>query len=81
MGRTARYLSSGRALMLLLPSEQEAMLAALGEAKVPLTQIRPNPTKQQAVTPALQALLSKDSELKVGLGERGVGSFHTSLSA
>ncbi|GIL77456.1 hypothetical protein Vretifemale_6898 [Volvox reticuliferus] len=64
VGRTARYLSSGRALLLLLPSEREAMLAALADAKVPLNQIRPNPAKQQAVTPALQALLSKDQELK-----------------
>ncbi|GLI59364.1 hypothetical protein VaNZ11_001229 [Volvox africanus] len=64
VGRTARYLSSGRALLLLLPSEREAMLAALADAKVPLNQIRPNPAKQQTVTPALQALLSKDQELK-----------------
>ncbi|EFJ48780.1 hypothetical protein VOLCADRAFT_60063 [Volvox carteri f. nagariensis] len=64
VGRTARYLSSGRALLLLLPSERDAMLAALTEAKVPLTQIKPNPAKQQSVSPALQALLSKDQELK-----------------
>ena len=32
--------------------------------QVPLTQIKPNPVKQQAVSPALQALLSKDQELK-----------------
>ncbi len=58
-------MAAGRALLLLLPSEREAMLAQLGEAKVPLKQIKPNPAKQQAVTPALQALLSKDQELKV----------------
>ncbi|KXZ41058.1 hypothetical protein GPECTOR_880g128 [Gonium pectorale] len=65
VGRTARYTSAGRALLLLLPSEREAMLRLLADAKVPLNQIRPNPSKQQAVTPALQALLSKDQELKV----------------
>ncbi|KAG2440238.1 hypothetical protein HXX76_004350 [Chlamydomonas incerta] len=64
VGRTARYMSSGRALLLLLPSERDGMLQLLADAKVPLTQIRPNPSKQQAVTPALQALLSKDQELK-----------------
>lgn len=58
-------MAAGRALLLLLPSEREAMLSQLGEAKVPLKQIKPNPAKQQAVTPALQALLSKDQELKV----------------
>ena len=95
-------MASGRALLLLLPSERDGMLKLLEDAKVraggvlnkqervciyinrrhdraprplspatplrpqvPLTQIRPNPAKQQAVTPALQALLSKDQELKV----------------
>ena len=41
------------------------MLAALEAAKVPLKAIRANPAKTQAVTPALQALVSKSSELKV----------------
>ncbi|GFR52266.1 hypothetical protein Agub_g14801, partial [Astrephomene gubernaculifera] len=65
VGRTARYTSSGRALLLLLPSEAPGMLAELKEAKVPLTgPIKPNPARQQAVSPSLQALLSKDTELK-----------------
>ena len=33
VGRTARYLASGRALLLLLPSEREGMLKMLEEAK------------------------------------------------
>ncbi len=112
VGRTARYLASGRALLLLVPSEREGMLKLLEEAKVscgatprrtarswrprlshsmapakrrslrggvrcqrfgvwlarlsqvPLSQIKPNPAKQQAVSSALQALLSKDQTLK-----------------
>ncbi|KAG2489867.1 hypothetical protein HYH03_011669 [Edaphochlamys debaryana] len=64
VGRTARYMAAGHALLMLLPSEREGALKMLSEAKVPLTQIRPNPAKQQAVSPALQALLSKDQELK-----------------
>ncbi|KAK9832102.1 hypothetical protein WJX81_007052 [Elliptochloris bilobata] len=63
-GRTARYVSGGRALLLLLPSEREGMLAALAAARVPIRQIRLNPSKAQPVTPALQALLSKNAELK-----------------
>jgi ATP-dependent RNA helicase DDX10/DBP4 len=66
VGRTARYTHAGRGLLLLLPSERDAMLTALEEAKVPLKQLRHNPAKVQPVTPALQALLSKDAELKVG---------------
>lgn len=41
------------------------MLGALEAAKIPIKQIKPNPSKQQPVGPALQALLSKSVELKV----------------
>ena len=58
-------LAEGRALLLLVPSEQEAMLKALEAAKVPVKAIKMNPNKQQPITGALQALLSKDSALKV----------------
>lgn len=71
VGRTARYRAAGKGLLLLLPSEQEGTLAALAAAKVPIKQLRHNPDKLQSITPALQALLSKDAELKVG--GRGVG--------
>ncbi|KAF5838490.1 P-loop containing nucleoside triphosphate hydrolase protein, partial [Dunaliella salina] len=64
VGRTARYMSAGRALTLLMPSEQKGMLAQLEEAKVPIRQIKINPAKQQPIGPALQALLSKSVELK-----------------
>ena len=57
--------AEGRALLMLLPTEQEAMLRLLQEAKVPLKAIKMNPQKQQPITGALQALLSKDSALKV----------------
>ena len=65
-----RAAAGGRALLLLLPSEREGMLAALEAARVPIRQIRLNPGKAQPVTPALQALLSKNTELKV-LATRG----------
>jgi len=58
-------LVEGRALLLLVPSEQEAMLKALDAAKVPMKPIKMNPSKQQPITGALQALLSKDPALKV----------------
>ncbi|KAG7671423.1 hypothetical protein KSW81_003561 [Nannochloris sp. 'desiccata'] len=64
VGRTARYTSKGQGLILLLPSEKEGMVEALNEAKIPIKGLRHNPAKLQAVTPALQALLSKDTELK-----------------
>lgn len=40
VGRTARYKEGGEALLLLLPSEAEAMVAQLQEKKVPINQIQ-----------------------------------------
>ena len=50
--------------MMLLPSEKEAMLKQLEGAKVPLKPLKINPKMTQPVSPALQALLSKNNELK-----------------
>ena len=50
---------------MLLPSEKEAMLKQLEDAKVPLKPLKINPSKTQPVSPALQALLSKNNDLKV----------------
>ncbi len=50
---------------MLLPSEKEAMLNQLRDAKVPLKPLKINPSRSQPVSPALQALLSKNNELKV----------------
>ena len=59
--------AEGRSLLVLLPSEAEAMVAALQGAKVPLQQTKVNPSKTaQSLTPALQSLMSKSPELKVG---------------
>lgn len=64
VGRTARYTSTGRALLLLLPTEREAMLAQLAEAKVPLKCLKHNPSRVAPIGPSLSALLSKNAELK-----------------
>ena len=64
VGRTARYMASGHALLLLTPSEAPAMTQQLAQAKVPVKQLRHNPARVQPVGPALQALLSKSTELK-----------------
>ena len=61
----ARLRAAGRALLFLAPSEREPMLAQLEAAGVPVKPIRQNPAKVQHVGPALQALCSKNAELKV----------------
>ena len=56
---------------MLLPSEREAMVKLLTEAKIPIQATKVNPSKTgQSLTPALQALLSKSPELKVQSRER-----------
>jgi len=64
VGRTARYDASGRALLFLLPSEEQGMLAALAAKKVPVTQIFPNPAKTVSIQRQLEAFCSESAELK-----------------
>ena len=58
-------IAGGRALLMLTPGEAQGMRAALEAAAIPTKPLRMNPAKMQAVGPALQALCSKDAELKV----------------
>ena len=78
VGRTARYTASGKGLLLLLPSEKEAMMQALTDARVPTRQLRQNPAKLQPVSPALRALLSKDPGLKE-IAQRALVSYLRSV--
>lgn len=55
----------GHGLLVLLPSEQAGMVEALKAANVPVKSTRLNPTSLQSAASAMQALLSKHSELKV----------------
>lgn len=51
---------------MLDPSEAPGITAALASASIPTKPLRMNPEKMaQGVGPALQALCSKDAELKV----------------
>lgn len=63
VGRTARFKNSGRALLLVLPSEQ-AIIPKLQEARVPLKRVSMNNKKRQPISSALRTLLSKDNQLK-----------------
>ena len=79
VGRTARYTSSGRALLLLTPSEHEGgFISDLQSAKVPIKQTKINPKRAQPIGPALQALLSKNVELKE-FGQRAIIAYVRSV--
>ncbi|XP_045412611.1 probable ATP-dependent RNA helicase DDX10 isoform X2 [Lemur catta] len=63
-GRTARYKEDGEALLILLPSEEKAMLQQLLQKKVPVKQIKINPEKLIDVQKKLESFLAQDQDLK-----------------
>lgn len=64
VGRTARYHAHGKALLFVLPSEKNGLLAALERADIPITDIQARDAKVQRIAPQLQSFLFQDVELK-----------------
>ncbi|GMH38559.1 hypothetical protein BSKO_06443 [Bryopsis sp. KO-2023] len=63
VGRTARYVSGGQGMLVLLPSEME-MVQELNEKKIPIKNLKMKPSKLQSPTPALRSLVAKFPEIK-----------------
>ncbi|XP_078078191.1 putative ATP-dependent RNA helicase DDX10 [Mustelus asterias] len=63
-GRTARYKEGGEALLVLLPSEEKAMVKQLEEKKIPINKIKINPGKLTNIQTKLQSFLAEEQELK-----------------
>lgn len=63
-GRTARYKEGGEALLVLLPTEEKAMVKQLEEKKVPINKIKINPAKLTNIQSKLEAFLAQEQELK-----------------
>ncbi|KAJ3353906.1 ATP-dependent RNA helicase dbp4 [Allomyces javanicus] len=64
VGRTARYQDGGNALMFLLPSEEQGMLAVLKDKVPTLRRIKINPSKTVHVSTQLEALCSQFTDMK-----------------
>ncbi|KAJ7216492.1 P-loop containing nucleoside triphosphate hydrolase protein [Mycena pura] len=64
VGRTARYESKGNALLFLMPSEEEGMLAALARKGIDVGKIKAKMSKVQSIENQLQNLAFQDPELK-----------------
>ncbi|XP_057696078.1 probable ATP-dependent RNA helicase DDX10 [Corythoichthys intestinalis] len=64
VGRAARYKENGEALLLLLPSEEEGMVARLRDKKVPVNKIQVNSEKLQNVQQKLESFLAQEQEQK-----------------
>ena len=69
VGRTARYQSNGKGLLLLLPSEEEGMTAALKNKGVDVAKIKIRGSKTQSIENQLQSLAFQDPDIKY-LGQR-----------
>ncbi len=78
VGRTARYESTGRAVLFLDPSEEEGMLKRLEHKKVPIEKINVRQKKQQSIKNQLQNMCFKDPELKY-LGQKAFVSYVRSI--
>ena len=64
VGRTARYEKDGKALLFLLPSEEEGMLEQLQTKKIPIQGIRVNPKKTLSIHKKLEQFCAQDPEVK-----------------
>ena len=64
VGRTARYEKDGKALLFLLPSEEEGMLETLQAKKIPIQIIQVNPKKTISIQKKLEQFCAQDSEMK-----------------
>ena len=77
VGRTARYESSGQALLFLLPSEIK-FASLLNDKKVPIEEIKINPKKNTSIQQQLVGICSKYPEIKY-LGQKAFISYMRSI--
>ncbi|KAJ7757113.1 P-loop containing nucleoside triphosphate hydrolase protein [Mycena metata] len=78
VGRTARYQSKGKALLLLMPSEEDGMKAALAKKGIEVQKIKAKMSKVQNIENQLQNLAFQDPEIKY-LGQRAFVSYLRSI--
>ncbi|KAH8116475.1 DEAD-domain-containing protein [Phellopilus nigrolimitatus] len=78
VGRTARYESAGKSLLLLCPSEEEGMLSALQKKEINIAKIKIKGSKTQSIEKHLQNLAFQDPEIKY-LGQRAFVSYMRSV--
>ena len=72
VGRTARYESNGKGLLILLPSEENGLIAALRTKGIDVEKTKIRTSKTQSIENQLQNIMFQDPEVKY-LGQR-VGS-------
>ncbi|GAA5991070.1 hypothetical protein JCM10908_006525 [Rhodotorula pacifica] len=78
VGRTARYQAKGKALLFLLPSEEEGMLRRLAAKKIEVNKIKANEKKKQSIRTQLQSAAFQFPEIKF-LAQRAFISYVRSI--
>jgi superfamily II DNA/RNA helicase len=69
VGRTARYQSEGKALLLLCPSEEKGMMARWGEKSIEVKKIKIKNSKMGDLKQQMQNFAFREPEIKY-LGQR-----------
>ncbi|KAI9275980.1 P-loop containing nucleoside triphosphate hydrolase protein [Sporodiniella umbellata] len=78
VGRTARFDAEGHALLILVPSEVEAMTEELKKKRVPIEEIKIRTSKQQTIQKQLQSFCFQDPEIKY-LAQRAFVAYMRSI--
>lgn len=79
VGRTARFDKGGKAVLFLVPSEEEGMLKRLSAKKIPIEKTNVKGGKKQSIKQNLEALCFKEPETKY-LGQKAFISYIKSIS-
>eukprot|EP00804_Cyclotella_cryptica_P003315 CCRYP_012827-RA/>CCRYP_012827-RA protein AED:0.22 eAED:0.22 QI:114/1/1/1/1/1/4/1100/513 len=78
VGRTARYTSGGKALLLLLPQEEEGMLKLLSDAKIKVKTCSMNPKKAVVVSKKAAAVVAASPDMNL-LAKKAFKSYLRSI--
>ncbi|KAH3679928.1 hypothetical protein WICMUC_000671 [Wickerhamomyces mucosus] len=78
VGRAARFGKSGKSLLMLTPSEEEAFLKRLESKKIEVNKLNIKQSKKKSIRSQLQALCFQDPELKY-LGQKAFISYIKSI--
>ena len=78
VGRTARYNAGGKSLLVLLPSEQQAMGQILEEGKIPVKKLSVNPAKTVQVSRKISSIVAANPKLN-DLGKKAFKAYLRSV--
>ncbi len=78
VGRTARYTSGGKALLVLLPQEEEGMINALKESKITVKSLSLNPKKAVMISKKAAAVVAASPDMNL-LAKKAFKSYIRSI--